>query len=70
MGVLATKGDINETLQELLDDKTKIASDGDLLNQMLIEILLTKYGTNQLEHIQKGVEKVRTVLTKRFSGNE
>jgi hypothetical protein len=29
MGVLATKGDINETLQELLDDKSKIASDGD-----------------------------------------
>lgn len=70
MDVLATKGDITQALGDLLNDKSKIASDGDLLNQLMIEILFTKFGTNFLEHVQRGTEKVKPVLVARFKDND
>ena len=59
-----------EKLQLLLDDKTKIKSEGDLLTQLLIEVVFTKYGTNQLEHIQRGTDRVKPVLLKRLQNND
>lgn len=51
MEVLSNKGDISESLQDLINDKTKITIDDDTLNQVLIEIIMTKFKTNVLEHI-------------------
>lgn len=69
MGVLAQKGDITELLRELLADKTKIKSEGLKLKQIFLEIIFTKFGVHSLEHVSRGVEKVRTALDELFKGN-
>lgn len=58
MQVLSTKGDVTQSLSELLNDKSRISSEGNLLSQILVEIILTKYGTHTLEHLQKGFDKL------------
>lgn len=69
MGVLAQKGDITELLRELLADKTKIKSEGLKLKQIFLEIIFTKFGVHSLEHVSRGVEKVRAALDELFKGN-
>ena len=56
MSVLGQKGDgVPAALQALLDDKSKIKSEGNILSQILVEVILTKFGTHSLEHVQRGV---------------
>ena len=41
-----------------------------MLNQLFVEVLLTRFGTNQVERISKGIEKVKPVLDWMFASNE
>jgi hypothetical protein len=70
MQALAEKQDTNQVLRSLLADKEKIKSEGKLLYQILIEIMFTKFGTNQLEHVQRGIDKVKEVLLEMYGNNE
>ena len=68
MAELSKKGDVTEDLKALLADKTKIKSDGLLLKQILLEVVFTKFGVQSLEHVTRGVTKVKSVLQDQFSG--
>lgn len=46
MQVISQKGDQSQALNELLEDKSKITTEGDLLIQVLFEVILTKFGSN------------------------
>ena len=69
MGVLAQKGDTTELLRATLCDKEKIKSEGLKLKQIFLEILFIKYGVHSLEHVTRGVEKVRAAVDDFFKGN-
>ena len=69
MNVLSEKGDVSEAFKTLVHDKTKIKSEGKVLYQLLIEIMLTKFGTNQMEHVQRGVDKVKSAIVPIFADN-
>lgn len=62
MGVLAQKGDTTELLRATLCDKDKIKSEGLKLKQIFLEVLFIKYGVHSLEHVTRGVEKVRAAV--------
>jgi len=67
MEVLAKKGeDTVALLRELLQDGEKIKSKDAKLKQILVEIMLTKYGSQSLEHLSRGIEKVKPVLEEQF----
>ena len=70
MKVLSEKGDCSEGFSNLMSDKTKIKSEGKLLYQLIIEILLTKFGTNQMEHVQRGVDKIKSAILPMFAENQ
>ena len=67
MEVLGKKGeDTVALLRELLADETKIQSKDLKLKQVLIEILFLKYGSQSLEHVSRGIEKIKPVLEEQF----
>lgn len=70
MQVLGSKGDVTQSLSELLNDMSRISSEGNLLSQILIEIVMTKYGTHTLEHLQRGFDKIQKVLSGHFGDNQ
>lgn len=67
MQVISQKGDQSQALNELLDDKTKITTEGDLLIQVLFEVIFTKFGSNQLEHITRGIDRTKGALKPRLN---
>ena len=69
MSVLAQKGDITELLRETLNDKGRIKSEGLKLKQIFLEILFVKFGVHSLEHVTRGVEKVRHTVDDLFKDN-
>jgi hypothetical protein len=70
MEVLSQKGDIIEQLKALLSDKEKIKTEGLLLKQVFLEVVFTKFGMLSLEHVTRGVEKVKPVLEEFFIGQD
>ena len=63
MDVLSQKGtDISKQLTDLFKDETRILSKELKLKQIFIEVIFTKYGLHSIEHIEKGIEKVKTIL--------
>lgn len=66
MSILSLKGDQTELLKEVLADKTKIKSEGLKLKKIFLEILFTKFGVHSLEHVSRGVQKVRITLDEMF----
>lgn len=55
-------------MRELLKDKSKIQSEGLKLKQIFLEIIFIKFGIHSLEHVSRGVEKVKGVLDDLFKG--
>jgi hypothetical protein len=49
-------------LTDLFKDETRILSKELKLKQIFIEVIFTKYGLHSIEHIEKGIEKVKTIL--------
>ena len=41
-----------------------------MLKQIFLEILFTKYGAQSLEHVTRGVEKVKPILLEHYAGDE
>ena len=70
MGVLAQKGDPTELLKELFEDKTKIKSDGLRLKKIFLEVVFTKFGVHSLEHVSRGIQKVRTTVGTMFKDQQ
>jgi len=68
MEALSVKGDVVEGLTKLFEDKEKIKTEGQLLKQVFLEVIFVKYGTNSLEKIEKGVEKVKPILQSHYLG--
>lgn len=67
MEVLGKKGeDTVALLRALLADESKIQSKDLKLKQVLIEILFLKYGSQSLEHVSRGIEKIKPVLEEQF----
>ena len=66
MEVLSQKGDIIQSLRDLLGDKEKIKSEGLLLKQVFLEVVFTKFGMLSLEHVSRGVERVKPILEEFF----
>lgn len=67
MEVLGKKGeDTVALLRELLADETKIQSKDLKLKQVLLEILFLKYGSQSLEHVSRGIDKIKPVLEEQF----
>ena len=58
------------SFQELLEDKNRIKSEGNTLKQLLLEVLLTKFGTHSLEHLTRGIEKIKPVILQMFQNNQ
>jgi len=70
MGVLAQKGDPTELLKELFEDKTKIKSEGLRLKKIFLEVVFTKFGVHSLEHVSRGIQKVRTTVGTMFKDQQ
>lgn len=51
-------------------DKDKIKSEGNVLKQLLLEVLLTKFGTHSLEHLTRGIEKIKPLMLKLYKDNQ
>lgn len=67
MEALAKKGeDTVALLKELLGDQERIKSQGLQLKQILIEILFLKYGSQSLEHVSRGIDKIKPILEEHF----
>ncbi len=67
MDVLSHKGtDIPKQLIDLFIDETRIVSKELKLKQIFIEVIFTKYGLHSIEHIEKGIEKIKPVLLSFF----
>jgi hypothetical protein len=70
MGVLAQKGDPTDLFKELLADKTKIKSEGLKLKKIFLEVVFTKFGVHSLEHVSRGVQKVRNTFDTMFKDQQ
>lgn len=71
MEVLGKKGeDTVALLRELLADETKIQSKDLKLKQVLLEILFLKYGSQSLEHVSRGIDKIKPVLEEQFKNQK
>lgn len=69
MEVLSKKGeDTVALLKELFIGGGKVKSSGMVLKQIIIEVLFLKYGSQSLEHVSRGIEKIRPVLEEQFKG--
>ena len=68
MHALSQKGDVVPNLKELLADKAQITTDGIKLKQVFLEIILTKFGTVSLEHVSRGIEKVKPIFDDHYKG--
>jgi hypothetical protein len=41
-----------------------------LLKQIFLEVILTKFPTHSLEHVTRGMEKVKVILDDHYIGHE
>ena len=63
MDALSKKGeDTIQLLKDLFIEGGKVKSQGLVLKQIIIEVLFLKYGSQSLEHVSRGIEKIRPVL--------
>lgn len=70
MSALSQKGNIVESIRTLLNDKSKIPSDGEKLKHIFLECILTKFSSRSLEHLSVGIEKVRDIFAEQYGDNE
>ena len=70
MSALSQKGNIVESIRTLLNDKSKIPSDGEKLKHIFLECILTKFSSRSLEHLSVGIEKVREIFAEQYGDNE
>lgn len=70
MKTLAQKGDIVPELKTLLNNKDTIRADGLLLKQIFLEVIFTKFPTHSLEHVTRGMERVKPILEEHYIGHE
>lgn len=70
MNILGEKGNPTDRFTELFADKTKIKSDGLKLKKIFLEVVFTKFGVHSLEHVTRGVQKVRTTLETLFKDDQ
>lgn len=67
MEALSKKGeDTVQLLKDLLNEGGKVKSSGMVLKQIIIEVLFLKYGSQSLEHVSRGIEKIKPVLEEQF----
>lgn len=69
MEALSKRGeDTIQLLKDLLSESGKVQSSGLTLKQIIIEILFLKYGSQSLEHVSRGIDKIKPVLEEQFKG--
>ena len=56
------KDEIVNNIKEVLSDRSKVKTDGIQLKQIFLEVLFTKYGAQSLEHVTRGIERVKPIL--------
>lgn len=48
------------------EDGKEVKTKGELLKQIFLEILFTKYGAQSLEHVTRGIERVKPILMEHY----